>query len=471
MTAALPASLPAAADESLCLPDAHALLQGFGKGAFTPSQVTDAYLARIARLDGRLHAYVLVLVEQARAQAAESDARWRAGTPRALEGLPVAIKDLIELEGHDTTAGSATRRGRPSTITATLARRLREAGAVILGKVHTAEFAFGSWGDNEHLGAPLNPWRLDEPHTPGGSSSGSGVAVAGRLAVAAIGTDTGGSVRIPAAFNGVVGLKTSFGRISGHGVVPLSPSLDTPGVLARSVPDAALVYQVLQGHDALDPRTWARPPALPVSGPLDDLSDLRLAALCDTDRQGIAPSMLAAYDDCLDRLRALGATVEPVVLEQPVHRFGDPTPMAAEAFALHGAVALDPASLMDRTVRQRVLGGDMPAADYLRHRETVAAQSVDYHRRMVGFDAFVLPTTQVPAVPLASIGRRTNASVLTRFANLFGLCGVALPSGYDESGLPLSLQICCAGYQEHVALRLAESLERATADARHYPEI
>jgi aspartyl-tRNA(Asn)/glutamyl-tRNA(Gln) amidotransferase subunit A len=458
-------------DESLCSLGAQALLAGYRTGEFRPSLVVDAYLRRIARLDGMLHAYVVVLADEARAQARASDTRYQNGSARLLDGLPVALKDLIELAGYGTTAGSATRLDRCSTVDATIARRLIDAGAVLLGKVHTAEFAFGSWGDNEHLGTPWNPWRMKVQHTPGGSSSGSGVAVAACLTLVAIGTDTGGSVRVPAAFNGVVGLKTSVGRISGHGVVPLSPTLDTPGVLSRSVTDAQRIYEVLQGHDPQDPRTWNLPEPQTRVGSLDDLSGLRLASLCDSDREGIDVEILLAYDRCLAQLQSLGASVQPVELAQALNRYGEPTPMAAEAFALHGAVARDPDSRMDSRVRERILGGDMPASEYLQHRATVSAQSVAYHQSMAAFDAFVLPTTQVPAVPLHGISSRNNASVLTRFVNLFELCGVALPSGYNVEGLPLSVQIVCPAYHEHVAMRVAAALEAVTADQRHYPQL
>lgn len=459
-------------DESLCRLGAQALLDGYLAGEFQPSQVVDAYLARIARLDPKLHAYVIVLADEARAQAEASDLRYRASTARALEGLPIALKDLIELAGYDTTAGSATRRGLPpSTITSTIANRLVDAGAVLLGKVHTAEFAFGAWGDNEHMGTPWNPWDLQVQHTPGGSSSGSGVAVAACMAPVAIGTDTGGSVRIPAGFNGLVGLKTTTGRISAYGVIPLSQTLDTPGVLARSVTDAALIYGVLQGHDDLDPRTWSRPKPVPNTLPLDDLSDLRLACLCEADRVGIDEDVLAAYDRCLGLLESLGASIVILTLERPLISYAEPTPMAVEAFALYGELAQDPSSLMDPQVRKRVLGGNVSATEYLKIREVMTAQTVDFHRRLTGLDAFILPTSQVPAVPLSGIGTRPNASLLTRFGNTFGLCGVAMPSGYNHAGLPLSLQILCRGYQEDSAMRIASALEIRTSDERHYPEL
>lgn len=455
--------------EALCEWGVEALLEGYQAGSFTPSQVVEAYLARIDRLDPILHSYVLVLHDAARAQARTSDARYANGTARALEGLPIALKDLIDVQGHDTTAGSVTRRGQVARTDATITQRLRDAGAVLLGKVHTVEFAYGSWGENEHMGTPLNPWRLDMPHTPGGSSSGSGVVVAAGLAPVAIGTDTGGSVRLPAAFNGVVGLKATFGRISGYGVAPLSQTLDSPGVLARSVPDAARVFEVLQGHDAQDSRTWSLPALQRNTGPIDALSDLRLGCLCALDREGIDAEVLAAYDVCLEELQALGATLQTIAFAQPLLHYGASAAMPAEAFALYGDLARDPAYPMDRGVRERILAGDMAASEYLQRREAIRQQSVEYHRHLAGFDAFLLPTTQVPAVPLATLATRGVASGLTRFANLFGLCGVALPSGYNTEGLPLSLQILCPGYQEHVAIRLASALEQLTAHERHYP--
>ena len=202
----------------------------------------------------------------ARLAAEAADKAIRAGhAVGPLHGVPVALKDLVDLEGRVTTGGSKVWAKRVSAVTATLARRLISAGMIVLGKTHTVEFAMGGWGTNTHMGTPWNPWDATVHRTPGGSSSGSGVAVAAGLAPAAIGTDTGGSVRLPASWCGIVGLKVTVGRISTFGVLPLSTTLDTPGPMARSVEDAALLYRVLNGPDPNDPSTavWIADDPLP----------------------------------------------------------------------------------------------------------------------------------------------------------------------------------------------------------------
>ncbi len=460
--------------EALCGLGVGALLDGYRAGRFTPHAVVAAYLARIARLNPRLHSYLLVFGDELGAQAQAALARYRDGSARPLEGVPVGIKDLIDIAGHPTTAGSAMRRGAAARKTATLVTRLVAAGALILGKQHTAEYAFGSWGDNEHMGAPWNPWRLDQHLVPGASSSGGAVAVAAALAPVAIGTDTGGSVRVPAAFNGIVGFKPSSGRISGQGIVPLSPTLDSPGVLARSVEDAARVYDVLQGHDDLDPRTWYLPADAGLHEALrlaacGGLQGMRLASLCARDRQGVDAEVLAAYDHCLDLLAGAGALVEPLALPRPLAAYGDPAPMAAESFALYGDQAADPSVSMDRRVRERILGGDISAREFLQGRQHAIEETVEFHQRLQGFQAFLTPTTLVPAIALEDIDAHRNATVLTRFVNMFGLCGVALPSGYNGGGLPVSLQVVCRRFDEQTAMVLAAALERLTAGERHYP--
>src|SRR5205823_9552069 len=216
----------------------------------SPVDVVEALLARIAAHNPKLHAFIDVYADDARLAAEGADKAIRSGhAVGPLHGVPIALKDLIDLEGRVTTGGSMVWRERRSPATATLARRLIAAGMIVLGKTHTVEFAMGGWGTNQHMGTPWNPWDLAAHRTPGGSSSGSGVAVAAGLAPVAIGTDTGGSVRLPAAWCGIVGLKVTAGRISTYGVLPLSSTLDTPGPLARSVEDAALIFRALHGPD------------------------------------------------------------------------------------------------------------------------------------------------------------------------------------------------------------------------------
>src|SRR5262245_25629135 len=211
------------------------LSHAFGARTLSPVDAVNALLERIRRRDPSLHAFIAVYADDARLAAEGADRAIRSGHRIGpLHGVPIALKDLVDLEGRITTGGSKVWATRVSPVTATLAQRLIAQGMIVLGKTHTVEFAMGSWGTNTHLGAPRNPWDVAVHRTPGGSSSGSGVAVSAGLAPVAIGTDTGGSVRLPAAWCGIVGLKVTAGRISTYGVLPLSSTLDTPGPLARS---------------------------------------------------------------------------------------------------------------------------------------------------------------------------------------------------------------------------------------------
>src|SRR5580704_2636115 len=287
-----------------CFLPVHQLAAEIAARRLSPVAVVEAFLARIAAHDEKLHAYIDVYADDARLAAEAADKAIRSGhMVGPLHGVPIALKDLIDLEGRVTTGGSMVWRERRSPATATLARRLIAAGMIVIGKTHTVEFAMGGWGTNQHLGTPWNPWDPEVARTPGGSSSGSGVAVASGFAPWAIGTDTGGSVRLPASWCGLSGLKTTIGRVSTYGILPLAPSLDTPGPLARSVEDAALLYSVMQGADPLDRLTLsAPPPSDPMAGLRRGVKGLRLARMPAVERQGCAPDMLAAYDASLDAL-------------------------------------------------------------------------------------------------------------------------------------------------------------------------
>src|SRR5206468_7425259 len=240
------------------------------------------FLARIAAIDGRLHAYIDVYDDEARALAKAADLERDAGVVRGpLHGLPIALKDLLHFAPHPTTAGSKSWLGRKSDLTATVVARLLAAGMIPLGKTHMVEFAFGGWGRNEPMGAPWNPWDLATHRVAGGSSSGSAVAVAAGLVPAAIGSDTGGSVRIPAALCGITGLKTTFGLISLYGAVPLSTTLDSIGPLAHTVDDVALLTAAMAGPDAHDAATLAAPRVTfdEALGRAPDLRGMRIACL------------------------------------------------------------------------------------------------------------------------------------------------------------------------------------------------
>ncbi|MDP3240658.1 MAG: amidase, partial [Reyranella sp.] len=236
------------------------LSAGLAAKRFSSREVVDALLARIEHADGKLHAFTEVYAQEARALADGADTARASGFPLpALHGLPVAYKDLCDIAGRIGTGGSKMWEKRVATETSNTVERLTAAGMIPLGKLHMVEFAFGGWGTNPLMGTPWNPWDLETHRTPGGSSSGTGVAVAARLTPAGIGSDTGGSVRIPCAFNGLVGLKVTFGRISLHGTMLLSWTLDSIGPMTRSVEDCALMLNALAGPDPRDPTTLGQP--------------------------------------------------------------------------------------------------------------------------------------------------------------------------------------------------------------------
>jgi aspartyl-tRNA(Asn)/glutamyl-tRNA(Gln) amidotransferase subunit A len=436
-------------------------------GRLSPVAAVEAFLARIAAQNQQLHAYIDVYADTAKLAAEAADKAIRSGhAVGPLHGVPIALKDLIDLEGRITTGGSAVWRQRRSPVTATLARRLIAAGMIVLGKTHTVEFAMGGWGTNHHMGTPWNPWDRAVARAPGGSSSGSGVAVASAMAPWAIGTDTGGSVRLPAAWCGLTGLKTTIGRVSTYGILPLAPSLDTPGPMARSVEDAALLYSVMQGPDPLDKLTLSAPPP---SDPFPTLrrgvKGLRLARMPASERDGCAPDMLAAYDAALDVLARLGAEIVDVKL--PI-AFADATMatgriIGSEAYRLEGDLVDNPALPIDPAVRPRIqLGRDIRAHQYLAALAERDRMKADFLAALDGIDALLTPTTQTAAIPNDAVDQNTTPAHFTRVFNLLEMCALAVPSGFTTGGLPLSLQIACRPYDEATALRIGWAYQQAT---------
>lgn len=443
-----------------------ALGEALGRRTLTAVDLVEGFLDRIERRNPSLHAFIDIYATDARLAAEGADRAIRSGhRVGPLHGVPIALKDLIDLEGRVTTGGSRHWASRVSPVTATLVHRLIGAGMIVLGKTHTVEFAMGGWGTNRHLGTPRNPWDLAVHRVPGGSSSGSGVAVAAGLAPAAIGTDTGGSVRIPAAFCGIVGLKVTAGRISTHGVLPLSTTLDTPGPMTRSVEDAALLYRVLAGPDEHDPQTLGPAPVDPLPTLRRGVAGLRLAVLPDAEREGVDREILAAYDAAAEILAGLGARLVRPALP---HRFRDYTAatgriIGAEGYRFVGALVDDPDLPLDPSVRPRIQSGrGVSARDYLltlaereEHRGAFAAA-------LAGVDALLTPTTATAAIPVAEVDESTTPAHFTRAGNYLGLCGLALPGGVTRAGLPISLQILCHAREEAMALRIGWAYEQAT---------
>lgn len=465
--------MPVANTDPSFLP-AHYLAAEIAARRLSPVIIVEALLARIAAHDAKLHAFIDVYRDDARLAAEAADKAIRSGhAVGPLHGVPIALKDLIDLEGRVTTGGSMAWRDRRSVVTATLARRLIAQGMIVLGKTHTVEFAMGGWGTNQHLGTPWNPWDLAVARTPGGSSSGSGVSVAAGLAPWAIGTDTGGSVRLPASWCGLAGLKTTIGRVSTYGILPLAPSLDTPGPLARSVEDAALLYSVMPGRDPLDPRTLAAPPPDdPLAGLRRGVRGLRLARMPAAEREGCAAEMLAAYDAALEALARLGAEIVEVALPC---RFADATVMVgriigSEAYQLVGDLVDNPGQPLDEAVRPRIqLGRGISARDYLAALAERDALKRRFLGALDGVDALLTPTTQTAAIRVDAVDQTTTPAHFTRLVNLLELCALSVPDGFTRTGLPLSLQIICHPYDEATALRIGWAYQQATDWHERHP--
>jgi len=444
----------------------HQLSRLLATRALSPVDLMDAYLARIARLEPRLHAFTEVYAADARLAAQGADAAIRSGhAVGPLHGIPIALKDLVELQGRVVSGGCEVWADRRATRTATLARRLIAQGMIVLGKTHTVEFAMGGWGTNTRRGTPWNPWDAKRARTPGGSSSGSGVAVAAALAPWAVGTDTGGSVRLPASWCGITGLKTTIGRVSTHGVLPLSPTLDTPGPMARSVEDAALLYTVMQGADPLDPMTRGLAYVDPMPTLKRGVRGLRLARMPEAERQHASADVLAAYDRSLAEFERLGAEIVSVDLP---FLFADVASfnlriMAAESYALYAELVDDESAPLDPHVRPRIAAGRHVTStayiEALRMRDVMKAQ---FATAMEGIDALLTPTTMTTAIPLDEVDQGKAPAHYTRFANYLDLTALALPNGLASDGLPTSLQIVCRAGDEAMALRVGWAVQEAT---------
>ena len=443
--------------------DAAAAIQA---GRLSPVELVDALLDRIDAHDEKLHAFAAVYREDARAAAEAAHKAIRAGhTIGPWHGIPIALKDIIDIEGRVTTIGSKHWERRVSPTTATLVRRLIEAGTIVIGKVNTVEFAMGGWGTNRHMGTPRNPWDPDVHRAPGGSSSGSGVSVAARLVPWAIGTDTGGSVRIPSAWCGLAGLKVTIGQVSAAGVAPLSHTLDTPGPMTRSVEDAAHLYTVLQGPDPADPSTRRHVPADPLPTMRRGVAGLRLGVMAEPERRGVDAEVLAAFDASVEVLAEAGAHVETLALPRSAAEYGGDVGrlIGAEGYFHVGALVDDESLPIDDDVRPRIwLGKGVSAADYLallRSREDDKRAAA---AAMEGFDALLTPGTLTPAPALDAIDQNKTPAHFTRMANWLEWCALAVPNGATAGGLPTSLHVVCRERDEATALRIGWAYEQAT---------
>jgi aspartyl-tRNA(Asn)/glutamyl-tRNA(Gln) amidotransferase subunit A len=453
------------------------------QGAIGPVALTEALLARIDALDPHLHAFLTLTRQRALGQARAAESALRAGHDLGpLHGIPYAVKDLYDVAGLATTAGTRWLADNVAATDCVAVRRLSAAGMVLLGKTHTVQFAFGGVGVNHDHGTPHNPWHR-VPHAPGGSSSGSGVAVAAGLVPIALGTDTGGSVRIPAALCGTVGLKTTVGRISRSGVYPLSWTLDSVGPLTRSVEDAALVYQALQGADLDDETTVGVPPH-------DVLGDLRRGV----KSLRIAFGETVFFDDVdseIDRavrqagqvFRGLGAHVDGMAVPEVGLAMGEQKRalmVAAEALAVNGRLLDEHFDTLDPVVVSRMAAGRaLTASDYFAVMRRWATLRARITRTLADVDALLVPTTMAPARPVPVVDATPesyaehNAKYLrnTSLGNILNLCAVCLPCGFTTEGLPIGLMIYAKPFDEAMALRVAWAYEQATEWHARRPDL
>ena len=451
----------------------HELSTAIAAGTVTSSEIVECCLARIDAYEDKLQAFVTVYAEEARLAAEAADKAIKSGHKLGpLHGIPIALKDIIDMEGRVTTGGSKAWLDRVSPTTATLAQRLIGAGMIVIGKTHSVEFAMGGWGTNTHMGTPWNPWDLETARTPGGSSSGSGVAVAAGMAPAAIGTDTGGSVRLPASYCGLTGLKTTVGRVSTYGVLPLSTTLDTPGPMVRTVEDAAMVYDAMHGPDAMAPNTLSHPRHDPFAGMRRGVKSLRLGMVTAEELDGVDGDTLTAFHDAAKLLEGLGASLHEIKLPRRFASLAGGTGkiISSEGFRFVGHLVDDQSQMIDPNVAPRIqMGRSIPAHEYIKALEEREVVKADFAEALADVDALLMPTTQTPAVPLPEVDEDSTPAWLTRGVNYLDLCALSLPNGFTNAGLPLSLQIACQGYGENMALRIGWAYQQATEWHKRHP--
>lgn len=473
-------------------------IQALRRGKISSRELTLAYLARIERLEPELHAFITLTPELAQAQANDADSRlaaWRKAPHEplpALVGVPMAVKDVLVVSGVRCTCGSRILENFVPPYSATVVERLLQAGAVVLGKTNTDEYAMGSSTENSAYGVTHNPWNL--AHVPGGSSGGSAAAVAARLALAALGTDTGGSVRQPASYCGVTGIKPTYGRVSRYGLVAYGSSLDTVGVLARSAAEAALVFMQIAGMDVRDSTSVDMPVpdlALVTGLGAGDLHGLRIGVPDEYFIEGIQPDVEQAVRNAIDTLKALGASIHPIRLPYteyalPVYYIIAPAEASANLARFDGVrygPRLEGEAMWDiffRTrgekfgeeVKRRIMLGTYALSAGYYDAYYGQAQKVrtlikrDFERAFQEVDVIAAPVAPTTAF---RIGEHTDdplamylEDVFTLPANLAGVPGLAFPVGFDRQGLPAGMQLMGPHFGEMVLFKVAGVYQQVT---------
>lgn len=464
--------------------------------AISAVELTHAYLARIEQLEPSINAYITLTPERAIADAEAADQARARGDARPLLGAPLALKDVLSTEGIELTCGSKILSGYKPPFTATSVRRLEQAGMVLLGKANMDEFAMGSSTENSAYKVTRNPWNLD--HVPGGSSGGSAAAVAAGMAAGALGTDTGGSIRQPGAYCGVVGLKPSYGRVSRYGLVAFGSSLDCPGPLTRSVEDAARILQVMAGHDPLD--STSVPAEVPnyIAGLTGDIRGLRVGVPREYFIEGMQPDVEAAVRAAIAQLEALGAELVEVSLPHtdyalPVYYIIAPAEASANLARYDGirfGRRVDKGEMwptykatrgegFGAEVKRRIMLGTYALSAGYYDAYYGKAQQVrtlirrDFDRAFEQVDVIAAPVTPKVAFKL---GEHSSdpiemylEDVFTLPASLAGMPGLSVPCGFDGGGLPIGLQLIGRPFNEDLILRVGHVYEQSTDWHRRRP--
>jgi aspartyl-tRNA(Asn)/glutamyl-tRNA(Gln) amidotransferase subunit A len=435
----------------------------YRKRELSPVEVTRMLLARIEKLDPILHAFVTLTPDRALADARAAEELLRRGDDRPLLGIPVGHKDIYLTRGIRTTGGSALLADWIPDEESTCGRRWQDAGTVLLGKLITHEFAFGIQFPGHRFPPARNPWNLD--HIPGGSSSGSGAALAAGLVHGATGSDTGGSIRGPAAFCGVVGLKPTYGRASRAGVLTLSWTLDHTGPLARTVEDCALLMQPLAGHDPLDPASSHAPVDDYTAGLGRGVRGLRVGVVRNYFFEGIDPDVERAFEEAMATLRRLGAEVRDVQIPSLAATHSFLLIMLAEAYAYHERDLREHPELYGDVLRERLLAGALvTGAEYVQAQRIRSGICRETAAVLRDVDVLATPTTPKPATPFAQAHDpelgfpRSNMPPF----NITGSPTLALPCGFSASGLPVSLQLAGRPFDEATVLQVGHAYEQAT---------
>ena len=455
----------------------------FRRGAVSPTALVERCFARIDAIDPALHSFLRLTRDRALGEARAAEAALRAGVDTGpLQGIPYAAKELFDVRGEPSTGGTHLLEHRIARDDAEAVRRLASAGMALVGKTHTVQLAYGMVGVNNDQGTPRNPWSR-VPHATGGSSSGSAVAVAAGFVPMALGTDTGGSVRVPAALCGVVGLKTTVGQVSRAGVHPLSWTLDSVGPITRTVEDAALVYQELQGADSRDDATSRAAPRDVLSTLEDGVGGLRIRFAETLFFHDLDPDVERAVRDTGEVFRSLGADIDSMEVPEIAEAWTLPKRallVASEGIAANRKLFDEHFHELDPIVALRMAPGrELEGADYLILLRSIAELRDRLQQRLRGVDALLVPTAMVPARPLEGLDKPTQDYFdynlkLNRNAglgNLLGLCGVSVPCGFTALGLPIGLMVYAAPFREDLALRVAHAYERAAAWPPRVPDL